>query len=96
MYANCMTMPQYPPPFMWPGGPYSQPQRNPVEEITNWIKGLEDMKKHFKEEKKDDKKEKKSPAPSVIGTALLMLLLSPITGPMMFYFFQLSLGIIHK
>lgn len=95
MYANCMSMPNYPPPFMWPGG-YSQPSRNPVEEITTWIKGLEDMKKHFKEEKKDDKKEKKTPSASVVSMMLLMLLVSPITGPAMYYFFQLSLGIIHK
>lgn len=89
------------PPFMWGGYPgfppaAPTPSQDPVTMITSWIRGLEELKKSMKEEKKDDPKKKDSPGPGIISMALLMLLLSPITGPAMFYFFQLSLGIIHK
>lgn len=98
MYGNpaYMNTPPFFPPFMWPPGPSQTPQVNPVEQISSWIKGLEELKKSMKEEKKDEKKEPKKPNASVVSMMLLMLLLSPVTGPAMFYFFQLSLGIIHK
>lgn len=79
-----------PPPWMWPGGQtQTQPQASPVQQITDWIRGLEELKKSMKEEKKDDKK--KGPEVSGIGLMLLMLLISPVTGPIMFYFFQTTL-----
>lgn len=89
------------PPFMWggyPGYPPTPPapSQDPVTMITSWIRGLEELKKSMKEEKKDDPKKKDHPIPGVFSITLLMLLLSPITGPVMFSFFQLSLGLIHK
>lgn len=95
MYPN-MNMP---PPWMWGGfnpPPQQTNNQDPVTMITGWIKGLEELKKSMKEEKKEDPKKGKGPSPSVISMMLLMLLLSPITGPSMYYFFQLSLGILHK
>jgi hypothetical protein len=79
-----------PPPWMWPTGPTSTPPQNPVEQISQWIAGLDALKKHMKEEKKEEKK-KEPPIPSIFGMMLLMLLLSPITGPLMYNFFQASL-----
>jgi hypothetical protein len=84
-YQNTM-----PPPWMWPSGPTSQPQLDPAQQIAGWITSLEALKKHFKEEKKPDDK-KKPEQPSLFGVALLMILISPVTGPLMYRFFQLSL-----
>lgn len=78
------------PPWMFP--PSSGPPVNPVNQITDWINGLEALKKHFKEEKKEEKK-KERPEISTIGVMLFMLLIAPITGPTMFKFFQLSLNL---
>lgn len=86
------------PPPWWmfpPQGATSNIPSDPAAQITGWIRSLEELKKAFKEEKKDDKKpEKKGPNPNVIGMMLFMLLVSPITGPAMFHFFQLSLGMV--
>lgn len=86
------------PPFWgYPPMPPPQPNQDPVTTITSWIRGLEELKRHVKEEGKDKKApEKKGPNASLVSMMLLMLLLSPITGPCMYYFFQLSLGIIGK
>lgn len=90
---NCMAAPpQY---YPW----FSPPmQTNPgmfdLSTIREHIKQLKDWEKELKgNEKKPDSK---VPNSSVISVMLLMLLLSPITGPSMYYFFQLSLGILHK
>lgn len=82
------------PPWMWPTGP-SSPSQDPAQQIAGWILSLESLKKHFKEEKKDEKK-KEPPVPSVFGMMLLMLLVSPITGPMMYHFFQMTLSLLPK
>lgn len=81
-----------PPPWMWPSGPStpSIPPANPVDLITGWQRSLDELKKAFKEEKKEEKK--KGPEVSLIGTVLFMLLVAPITGPMMYRFFQASLS----
>jgi hypothetical protein len=62
--------------------------------VTSWISQLEGLKKALKEEKKDDKPKKDAPGGGVILTAMFMLLVSPITGPAVFYFFKLS-GMMH-
>lgn len=81
------------PPWMWPQGQtQSQPSPSPVQQITDWIRGLEELKKSMKEEKKDEKK--KGPEVSGIGLVLFMLLIAPITGPSVFYFFQMSLHLL--
>lgn len=89
-YANM------PPPWMWPPGPStpSSPPQDPVQMITQWQQSLDALKKAFKEEKKEEKKPDKGFTPSIWGTALFMLLISPITGPMMFSYFQASLRLI--
>lgn len=95
MYGNYAM--QQPPWWMFPPqGPTSpMPPQNPAEQITGWIRSLEELKKAMKEEKKEEKKpEKKGPNPSVLLMMLFMMLVSPITGPAMYHFFQLSLGII--
>lgn len=95
MYG-CNNMP--PPPWMWPPGPAmpaATPQ-NPVDILTGWQRSLDELKKAFKEEKKDDGKKKAGADGSVISMMLFMLLISPITGPSMYYFFQLSIGLLHK
>lgn len=81
-----------PPPWMWPPG-QSATTRDPASEITGWIRSLEELKKALKEEKKEDKK-KEQPVPSVFGIMLLMLLVSPVTGPGMYYFFRMSLNLL--
>lgn len=83
-----------PPPWMWPMGPSTpaSPQVNPVQQITDWIRGLEELKKSMKEEKKDDPK-KKNQDVSAISMMLFMLLIAPVTGPAMYHFFQLTIGL---
>lgn len=92
MYPN-MAMP---PPWAW-GYPPAPPQQTApdLSTIREWMKGLKEWEKELKGEEKK-KPDAKGPSPSVISMMLLMLLLSPITGPSMYYFFQLSLGILHK
>lgn len=94
MYGNtaCMNAPT--PPW-WFGPP--QPVNNTfpdLHSLREYIKNLKDLEKDLKG--KDEGPKKKGPDVSVFSMMLLMLLLSPITGPSMYYFFQLSLGIIHK
>lgn len=77
-------------------GPYSPviipPTSNdPIEVVTRQISSLEALKKALKEEKKDDdpkKKKDRESNPAIINMMFLMLLLSPVTGPIMFKFFQ--------
>lgn len=84
---------QMPPPWMWPQGPASTaPTPSPVQQITDWIRGLEELKKSMKEEKKDDPK-KKNQDVSAISMMLFMLLIAPVTGPAMYHFFQLTIGL---
>lgn len=77
-----------------PGGA-QQPNASPfdINGITAAIQGLEMLKKQFKEEKKDEKK--KPEMPSVFGVVVLLLLLSPLTGPVVFSFFQWGARLIH-
>lgn len=92
MYQN-MSMP---PPWAW-GGFMPQPAQPSVPDlntIREWSRMLKDWEKDLKGNEK--KPEAKGPSPGVISMMLLMLLLSPITGPSMYYFFQLSIGILHK
>lgn len=93
MYNN-MSMP---PPWAW-GGYAPQPTQPAVPDlntIREWSRMLKDWEKDLKG--KDEKKpDSKGPSASLVSMMLLMLLLSPITGPSMYYFFQLSLGILHK
>ncbi len=79
MYANM------PPPWMWPGGQTQTPSVSPVQQITDWIRGLEELKKSMKDDKKDTKK---NPEVSSIGLCLFMLLMAPVTGPIVYTFFQ--------
>lgn len=91
---NTMAMP---PPWMWyPPNPAPQQNNTPdLNTVRQWMKDLKEWEKELKG--KDEKKpESKGPSPSFISMMLLMLLLSPITGPSMYYFFQLSIGILHK
>lgn len=81
----------YPPPYFMPPYMPQQSTTNPVEEITRWQSALEQMKKAFKEEKREEKK-KEGPNLQVMNVALLLLLLSPITGPMMSKFFSIGLS----
>lgn len=102
MYGYNNMPPPYAPWFGMPqptGVPQPPPQMppDPVAVISGWIKGLEELKKAVKEEKKDDDKkkpEKKAPDMSLFAMCLFMLLVSPITGPTMYHFFQQSLNII--
>lgn len=89
MYGYNNTMP---PPWMWPSQPSAAPLSNPAEQITGWIKSLEELKKHFKEGDKKDDPKKKGQDVSVISMMLFMLLIAPITGPAMFHFFQLTIN----
>lgn len=78
---------QMPPPWLWPqAGPTQTAPSDPAATITQWIQSLETLKKAFKEEKKDDKPKK--PEVSIIGMTLFMLLMSPLTGPVVFWLFQ--------
>lgn len=93
MYNN-MSMP---PPWMW-GGYAPQPAHSSTPDLSTireWSKMLKDWEKEIKGDEKK-KPEAKGPSPSIISMMLLMLLLSPITGGLVFQLFQLSLGAIHK
>lgn len=91
---NCMATP--PPFYPWFGPPApTTPQMPDLHSLREYIRGLKEWEKELKGDEKK-KPESKGPNASVISVMLLMLLLSPITGPSMYYFFQLSLGILHK
>lgn len=94
MYPGYAIQPPMGPYMPWFPPPTQTPPQNPVEAISTWIKGLEELKKSFKEEKKDEKK--KTDTPGVIATALFMMLISPVTGPIIYYFFQLSGSLLHR
>lgn len=83
MFYNSMPPWMFPP--MGPTSPAVNP--DPAAQITQWINSLETLKKAFKEEKKDGPKEKK-PDVSIIGMMLFMVLISPITGPLVYWCFQ--------
>lgn len=76
--------------------PTAAPSSFDIDGITRQIAGLEALKKLMKEEKKDDKdpKDKKKSDVNVLNVALLMLLLAPITGPIMSHFFQWGLSLL--
>lgn len=61
-----------------------------IDGITRQIAGLEALKKIMKDAPKDEKK--KPEGPNVISMMLLMILLSPITGPIMSKFFSTGLS----
>lgn len=90
MYGPQSYNPWFGPPFPLPTAP--QNNQNPADVITGWITSLETLKKAFKEEKKDTPK--KSADVSPLSMMLFMLLISPITAPAMYHFFQLSLGLL--
>lgn len=89
MYNNMPPFNVWYPPTPPPAGPIDY-----VSHITQSIQQLEALKKAFKEEKKEDKG--KRPDGSVVGMMLFMILMSPITGPIVYYFFQLSANLVHK
>lgn len=62
-----------------------------IDGITRQIAGLEALKKLMKEEKKDGG-DKKKEQPNVFSIMLLMILVAPITGPIMSKFFSLGLS----
>lgn len=90
MFPNQNYNPWFGPPFPIPPTPQAQP--SPVQQITDWIRGLEELKKSMKEEKKEDPKKKGSDV-SVLSMMLFMLLIAPVTGPAMYHFFQLTIGL---
>lgn len=64
-----------------------------IDGITRQIAGLEALKKLMKEDKKDDKpKETRGGDLQVVNMMLLMILISPITGPVMSWFFHKGLS----
>ena len=65
-----------------------------IDGITRQIAGLEALKKLMKEEKKDsgDKPKDKGGDLQVVNMMLLMILVSPITGPIMSWFFHKGLS----
>lgn len=90
---NTMSMP---PPWAW-GYPPMQPQNNApdLNTIREWAKTLKEWEKDLKG--KDEKKpEGKGPSPSVISMMLFMLLMSPITGGLVFELFKLTLRNLHQ
>lgn len=92
---NQMAMP---PPWVGWGYPPMPPQTNTTPDlhtIREWSKMLKDWEKEIKGDEKK-KPDSKGPNASVVSVMLLMLLLSPITGPTMYHFFQLSLGILQN
>lgn len=92
---NCMaTPPPFYPPWFGPPVP-TTPQMPDLHSLREYIRGLKEWEKELKGDEKK-KPDPKYPAPSVFSMMLLMLLLSPITGPTMYHFFQASLGILHK
>lgn len=92
MYNQPNYQPWFGPPYPTP--PPVQPSQNPVELITGWIRGLEELKKSMKEEKKDDPKKKSGDQTSLVGMMLFMLLVSPISGPLVFWGFQHTLNLL--
>lgn len=77
--------------------PTPTPGNNPdpfsVDTITRQIAGLEALKKALKEDKKDDGGKKKEGGDAkIINMMLLMILVSPITGPCMSWFFHKGLS----
>lgn len=77
-----------------PAPPAQGTNPDPIAYITSQIASLENLKKVLKEEKKDDKKDdkKKGADTNVVNMMFLMILLSPITGPMMSHFFSWGLS----
>lgn len=68
-----------------------------VDSVSRQIASLEALKKLLKEEKKDEKKDDKKDKdgdPRIINMMLLMVLVSPITGPVMSHFFAWGLGML--
>jgi len=63
-----------------------------IDSITRQIAGLEALKKLMKEEKKDDKPKEPKNDLQVVNMMLLMILVSPITGPVMSWFFHKGLS----
>lgn len=73
--------------------PPSAPGGFDIDGITRQIAGLEALKELMKEEKKDDKpKDDKKGDLQVVNMMLLMILVSPVTGPIMSWFFHKGLG----
>lgn len=90
MYYNQMGgMPPYMP--WYPPQPQTTAPVDPVAQISQWITGLEALKRSFKEDKKpDDEKKKKPPASEVVAMILFMTLMSPIVGPIVYHFYGLT------
>lgn len=65
-----------------------------IDGITRQIAGLEALKKLMKEDKKDDKKKDEEKGPNIVSVMLLMILVAPITGPIMSKFFSMGLSML--
>jgi len=84
--------PQYPnQPVVFIPPSNTTPPSNPLDQIREWKHSLEELEKAFKKDEKKDDKKKPEPL-SVPSVMLLMILLSPITGPIMSRFFQWGLA----
>ena len=75
--------------------PPTGPPPDPVAMITQWKHSLEAMEKAFKKEEKKDDKKPRGQDLQVLNMMFLMILLSPITGPLMSYFFKWGTGLLH-
>lgn len=74
------------------------PAGNPgldIDNITRQISALEALKKVMKDEKKEGVDKKKPEQPNIVSMMLLMILISPITGPIMSKFFSMGLSYLH-
>lgn len=94
MYQNPWGYPPPQTPVMFMPSPGTQNSLSPqtaAEQILAW-KQVEKMLKGD-EKKPDDKKKQEV---SVVGMMLFMLLMSPVTGPIIYWFFQQSAGMIHR
>lgn len=68
---------------------YGPGNTDSIASISRQITELEQLKKALKESGDKEKKDKgKQQSPAVVNMMFLMLLLSPITGPVMFKFFE--------
>lgn len=71
--------------------PAPGPAPDPLQQIVQWKHSLEQLEKAFKKEEKKDSKPRGGDA-NVLNMMFLMILLSPITGPLMSHFFTWGLS----
>jgi hypothetical protein len=74
--------------------PQQGPPPDPLSTIVQWKNSLEQLEKAFKKEEKKEEKKHKGGDANVINMMFLMILLSPITGPVMSHFFKWGLSML--